>query len=254
MILRRLAALAVIAVCGANSAMAAEIRVLTAGAFRSVLNEFKTDFEKQSGHTLAIDYGTAGQISERIGKGEPYDVVVTSTASQNELFEKGKLAKDSKTDLAHVGIGVMVRNGLAKPDIATVDAFRKALIEAKSLSHVDPGCGGTSGIYLTTLFVKWGIANQLKQKLVLKCGGHVADILVAGAADLGLQQISEIVPVKEVTFVGPLPEEIQTYTVYTGAVHVNAKQPAAAKQLLAAFRSERAGEIIKAKGMEPGGK
>ncbi len=251
--LRPLAALLATGLLFSASAEAAEIRILSAGAFRSVVDELKPSFEKDTGHKLVIDNGTAGQISERVGKGDFYDVVVTSVRGQNELVEKGKLAKDTRLDLARVGIGIMVRNGMAKPDVSTVDAFKKALLDAKTVAHVDPASGGTTGIYLTSLFEKWGITEQLKPKLKLKWGGHVADLLIAGQADLGMQQISEIVPVKEVTFVGPLPKEIQVYTVYTGALHTETKDAMAAMQLLTALTNETARSIIKSKGMEPGG-
>ena len=117
----------------------------------------------------------------------------------------------------------MVRSGAPKPDIGSVEAFKKALLEAKSVAYIDPASGGSSGIYIAGLLDKLGIADQIKPKAKLKKGGYVADLIVSGEAELGIHQISEIVPVKEVTLVGPLPAEIQNYTIYAAGVGAGAR-------------------------------
>ena len=134
--------------------------------------------------------------------------------------------------LARVGVGVMVKAGAPVPDVCTVDAFKHALLDAKTVSYIDPASGGSSGIYVANLLQKLGIADQIKPKQKLKQGGYVADLIKSGEAELGIHQISEIVPVKEVTLVGPLPAEIQNYTTYAAGVGATAKDSEAAKAMI----------------------
>ena len=147
----------------------------------------------------------------------------------------------------------MVRAGAPQPDVSSVDAFKQALLAAKSVAYIDPASGGSSGIYVAGLLDKLGIADQVKPKTKLKHGGYVADLIVAGEAELGIHQISEIVPVKEVTLVGPLPAEIQNYTVYAAGLGANAKDADAAKALIKALTGPAAADVLKSRGMEPAG-
>jgi molybdate transport system substrate-binding protein len=233
-----------------RGAGAAEIKVLTAGAFKQVVVALVPEFEKQTGHKVVVDNGTVGQLTKRIDDGESFDVLFISPGAINELTKKGKIVEGSSVPLARVGVGVMVKAGASKPDVSTVDAFKKALLDAKSVAYIDPASGGSSGIYVAGLLDKLGIADQVKPKAKLKKGGYVADLIKSGEAELGIHQISEIVPVKEVTFVGPLPAEIQNYTTYAGGLGSAAKDPEAAKTLLKAFTGPSAAELLKSKGME----
>ena len=174
-------------------------------------------------------------------------------AAVDDLTGKGKLVAGSRATLARVGVGVMVKAGAPKPDIGSVEAFKRALLAAKSVAYIDPASGGSSGIYVAGLLDKLGIAEQVKPKAKLKKGGYVADLIVSGEAELGIHQISEIVPVKEVTLVGPLPAEIQNYTVYAGALGAGAKDAEAAKALIKALTGPAAADVLKSKGMEHGG-
>lgn len=144
----------------------------------------------------------------------------------------------------------MVRPGAKLPDISTVDAFKQALIDAKSIAYIDPASGGSSGIYLDKLFEKMGIAEAVRAKAKLKRGGYVADLLVSGDAELGIHQISEIVPVKGVVLVGPLPADIQNYTTYAGAVSATAKDAAAAKAFLDLLAGPAGAAVLREKGMD----
>ncbi len=153
-------------------------------------------------------------------------------------------------NVARVGVGVVVKEGAPSPDISNVDAFKRALIAAKSVAYIDPASGGSSGIYLTGLFDKLGIAADIKPKAKLKQGGYVADLIANGEAELGLHQISEILPVKGVKLVGPLPAEIQNYTTYGAAVGTDAKQPDAARALIKLLTGPAAEGVLKARGME----
>ena len=147
----------------------------------------------------------------------------------------------------------MVREGAPKPDVSTVDAFKKALLDAKSVSYIDPASGGSSGIYVGKLLQRLGIAEQVKPKEKLKHGGYVADVISSGQAELGIHQISEIVPAPGVTLVGPLPKEIQNYTDYAAGIGPDTKYPEAARALVAVFTGPSAQALYKAKGMDVAG-
>jgi molybdate transport system substrate-binding protein len=194
-----------------------------------------------------------GALTKRIEGGEAFDVVVVSPAAIDDLTKKGKVADGSKAGLARVGIGVMVKAGAPAPDISTVEAFKRALLAAKSVAYIDPASGGSSGIYLANLFEKLGIANDIKPKAKLKQGGYVADLIKSGEAELGIHQISEILPVKGITLVGPLPAEIQNYTVYAAGLGANAKESEAAKALIKTLSGPASADVLKSKGMEPAG-
>jgi molybdate transport system substrate-binding protein len=243
-----LAAAAVLA--GAGPALAAEIKVLTTGAARPVVVELLPEFEKATGHKVSIDNATAGALAKRIEGGEAFDVAIITPKLIDGLIEKGKIASGSRVDLATVGIGVAVKEGAPLPDIKTVEAFKRMLLEAKSVAYIDPKSGGSSGIYFDGLIDRMGIGDQIRAKAKLKQGGHVADLIASGEAEVAVHQISEILPVKGVVLVGPLPADIQNTTVYTAGLGSAAKEPAAAKALIDHVAGPAAIPILKAKGME----
>lgn len=235
----------------AAPAHAAEVKVLTAGAFKQVVLALVPNYERQTGNHVTVDNGTTGQLRKRIEGGEAFDVLVITPAVVDEMIASGRLAAGSKVNLASVGIGVLVKQGAPKPDIATVDKFKQALLKAKTVAYIDPASGGSSGIYIDKLLVKLGIADQIKPKAKLKQGGHVADLIASGEAELGIHQISEIVPVKGVTLVGPLPKEIQNTTTYAAGLSASAKDKAAAQELIQYLSGPDAAAVLKSKGMEP---
>src|SRR5262249_16677131 len=237
-------------VLAGTSAGAAEIKVLTAGAYKGVLVALIPEFEKSTGHKVVLDDDTTGVLLDRINGGEAFDVAVITPKVVGDLAKAGKIAPDSVVNLARVGVGVVVKEGAPVPDVSTVEAFKQAVLAAKSVAYIDPASGGSSGIYLTQLFEKMGIADQVKPKAKLKQGGYVAELIVSGEAELGIHQISEIVPVKGAHLVGPLPASIQNYTVYAGGLSASAKEPAAAKALLSLLTSETAATVLKSRGME----
>jgi molybdate transport system substrate-binding protein len=240
-----------VVVGSASGAAAAEIKVLTAGAFKQVLLALVPDFEKQSGHKVIVDNGTAGQLKKRIEGGEAFDVAVITPAVVDEQIAKGKIAAGSRRNLASVGVGVVVKQGAPKPDTSTVEAFKRALLAAKSVAYIDPASGGSSGIYIDKLLERLGIADRIRPKAKLKKGGHVADLIVSGEAELGLHQISEIVPVKGAELVGPLPKDIQNTTTYVAGLSASAKDKSAAEALIKTLASPAAAAVLKSKGMEP---
>jgi molybdate transport system substrate-binding protein len=236
-----------------SRAVAADIKVLTAGAFKQIVVALAPEFEKQTGHKVAIENETVGALVKKIEGGEAFDVTFLSPGAVDGLIKKGKIADGSRVNIARVGVGVMVKEGAPKPDVATVEAFKQAVLAAKSVAYIDPASGGSSGIYVAKLLEQLGIADQVKPKAKLKQGGHVADLIVSGEAELGIHQISEIVPVKGVTLIGPLPKEIQNYTTYAAGVASTAKDKDAAMALVRFLAGPRTAEILKSKGMEPAG-
>jgi molybdate transport system substrate-binding protein len=233
-----------------QTSAAAEVEVLTAGAFKQVVLAVVPEFEKQTGHKVVVDNDTVGGLTKRIEGGDTFDVAVLTPAAVDELTKKGKIADGSKATLARVGVGVMVKAGAPVPDISSVEAFKRALLNAKSVSYIDPASGGSSGIYVARLLERLGIAEDIKPKQKLKQGGYVADLIKSGEAELGIHQISEIVPVKEVTLVGPLPAEIQNYTTYAAGVGAGAKDGEAAKALIKFLSGPAAAAVLKEKGMD----
>jgi len=235
----------------AGTTAAAEIKVLTAGAYKQIVLALQPDFEKSTGHKLIVDNGTVGQLTKRIEDGEAFDVVIASPGALDGLAKKGKIVPGIRVVLARVGVGVMVREGAPKPDISTVAAFKTTLLAAKSVAYIDPASGGSSGIYLAGLFEKLGIADQLKPKAKLIFGGLVAEHVAKGEAEIGIHQMSEIVPVKGVTLVGALPAEIQNFTTYAGGLNaaINVAEPA--KALIKRLAGPAAAPVLKSKGMAP---
>jgi len=230
--------------------LAADIKVLTAGAMRGVLAELLPRFETDTGHKVSLDNATAGMLAQRIEAGEAFDVAVITPKAIDGLIGKGKIAPGSRVDVAKVGIGVAVKAGAPLPDIATVEGFKRTLLAARSVAYIDPKAGGSSGIYFDGLLDRLGIAGEIRQKAKLKQGGHVADLVAAGEAEVAVHQISEIVPVKGVVLVGPLPAEVQNFTTYTAAIGADAKDAAAAKALVERLAGPAAWPILKMKGME----
>jgi molybdate transport system substrate-binding protein len=232
------------------AAGAADIKVLTAGAFKQVVLALVPDFEKTTDHKVTLDNDTVGALVKRIEGGEAFDVAILSPAAIDSLTKAGKIAPGAPA-LARVGVGVVVKAGAPPPDIATVDAFKQALLAAKSVAYIDPAAGGSSGIYVAGLLDRLGIADAVKPKARLIKGGAVAEHVVAGEAEIGIHQISEILPVKGATLVGPLPKDIQNYTVYAAGVAAAARNGDAAKALVAFLAGPAAAPVLQAKGMEP---
>src|SRR3974390_212845 len=194
---------------------ATEIKVLTAGAFKQVLLAMVPQFERQSGHKVIVDNDTVGALSKRIEAGEAFDLAVLTPGAVENLSKSGKLVPGGGRNAARVGIGLVVKEGAPKPDIGSVDAFKKALLAASSIAYIDPAAGGSSGIYVAGLLEGLGIAAEMKGKSRLISGGAVAEHVARGEAELGIHQISEILPVKGITLVGPLPAEIQRSEEHT---------------------------------------
>ena len=233
-----------------GAANAAEIKVLSAGAMRGVVDALLPEFEKQTGHKVTVANATAGVLAQRIEDGEPFDVAVITAVVVESLVGRGKIADNSRVALAKVGMGVAVKAGAPLPDITTVDAFKRTLLEAKSVAYINPKAGGTTGVFFERLIDKLGIGSEVRAKAKLKDGGYVADLVASGEAEVGVHVISEIVPVKGAVLVGPLPTEIQTTTTYVGGVGTASANAEAAKALIQFIVGPASIPVLKAKGME----
>jgi molybdate transport system substrate-binding protein len=235
----------------AATASAEEIKVLHGGAFTQVMNAVVPDFEKATGHKVLTQRDTVGALMKLIENGAAFDMAVLTPEAIDELIKKGKVVAGSRADLAKVGVGVVVKDGAPRPDISGVDAFKKALLAAKSVAYIDPQAGGSSGIYVARLLDRLGIAAEIKPKAVLIHGGAVAEHVVNGEAEIGIHQISEILPVKGAILVGPLPEQIQNYTIYSAGISANAQNTDAVKALIGSFSTPKATAVMKEKGVNP---
>ena len=198
-------------------AQAAEVHVFSAGAVKSIVSELVPVYEKETGNKVVIEYGPMGFVRQKLAA-EPADVVIMSDTVLEDSIAKGGVAPGSRTDIGRTGMGVAVREGAPKPDISTVEAFKRALLEAKSIVYVDPATGATSGTHFAGVLEKLGIAEAVKPKAKLVPGGYPAELVANGEVEMVVHQISEIVPVKGVTLVGPLPKELQKITIYSAGV------------------------------------
>jgi molybdate transport system substrate-binding protein len=245
----RVALAVVLATAVPGTAGAETLKVLTAGAFKQVLLAIIPSFEA-TGHKVQWDNDTVGALVKRIDAGESFDVVIASPAALETLGKSGKIS-GAGVSLARVGVGVAVREGAARPDISTVEGFKQALLAARRVAYIDPASGGSSGIYVSGLIDRLGIGAEVKPKSVLVHGGTSADQVASGEADVAVQQISELLPVKGVTVVGPLPPEIQNYTVYSAGIAAGTAQKSSAQALIDLVRSADGASAIRSKGMEP---
>jgi len=235
----------------AVSASAAEIKVISSNALKTVLEELAPAFEKATEHKLVIQWGAAVPLKAEIEKGASFDLAILTVAGIDDLIKQGKLAGATRAVLAKSGAGVAVRKGAPKPDISTVDAFKRALVNAKSVAYVEQG--GT-GIYLKELLPRLGLAEALKDKIVrLPPENPAAHAVANGEAEIGMTQISEIPPYAGAELVGPLPAEIQLTTSFATAVGANAKQSAPAQALIRFLTAPTAAPVFKAKGLDPAG-
>ena len=245
------AAVAFAAMFAANIASAAEITVISSNALKSVMEQLAPAFEKATEHKLILVWGAAVPLQAQIENGAAFDLTILPTAAIDDLVRQGKLIGSTRAALASSGAGVAVRKGAPKPDISTVEAFKAALLNAKSVAYVEQG--GT-GIYLKALLPRLGIADALKDRIKRLPPENPAAFAVAnGEAEIGMTQISEILPYAGAELVGPLPKEIQLTTAFATAVGANARQSEAAQALIKFLTAPAAAPVFKAKGLDPAG-
>ncbi len=251
--IRRLASmLAVAAALFVAPAGAADLKVISAGAVRGLIAQIIDDYSRQTGQKFDFTIGTTGQLRNIIASGQPADLIIVSTTLMEELEKTGKLTPNSRADLGRVGIGVTIRDNAAALDIATPDALKKALIEARSVAYTNPAEGGTSGIYFAGLTDRLGIGDAIRKKAMLTRGGREAAIEVAeGRADMAIVFVSEAAAVKGVKLAGALPESLQDYSAYAAAIPASSTDAAAARAFIAALASPAMAQRWRANGFEP---
>ena len=235
------------------AADAAELKIVSSGGFAAAYRELAPQFEKASGHKLETAWGpsmgtTKDAVPTRLARGEKIDVLIMVGYALDKLAAEGKVFPDSRVELARSPIGMVVKKGAKKPDISTVQGLRQALLDAKSIAYSD----SASGVYIQNeMFKKLGIEDQVKGKSRMIPADPVAGVVANGDAEVGFQQISELIPVPGVDLVGPLPAEVQLITVFSAGVPTDAPEPAAARALIAFLASPQAADAITRSGMEP---
>jgi molybdate transport system substrate-binding protein len=226
---------------------AAEIKVWTARAIATVLTEVGPQFERTTGHHLNVYSGLPADFLRRANAGEPFDILITGSSPVDEWIKDGKIIAETRTDIVRSGIGVEVRAGAGKPDISSVEAFKRALLDAKSIAYLRVG----SGIYVAGLVERLGIAEVIKSKVTRPESDIVSELVAKGEVELGVVVITQILTTPGVELVGPLPPEIQSYVMFTAGVSANSRVPDAARQLIKFLTGPTAIPVIKAQGMEP---
>ncbi len=240
---------AVLACLLAGGAQAAEIRACGARATSTILGEIGPDFERATGHRITVKIDVAAAMARRFEAGEPCDLLLVIDNQLDGLITRGKILAESRTVLARSGIGVEVRAGAPKPDIGSVEAFKRAVLEARSVAYLKEGA---SGVYLAGLFERLGIARAVEPKLTRPDTDIVSKLVAEGRIELGLVVITQILTTPGVELVGPLPAEIQSYLVFAAGVSATSPARGPALDLLKFMRGERAARALRAQGMEPG--
>lgn len=248
-----LVAFALLAACVGRPIAAAELHVMTSGAFSESLKELAPMFERASGHRVVLAFGAslggaADSIPARLDRGEPADVVILARPALDALAAKGQVKAGSQADVVLSLMGLVVRAGEPRPDISTLEAFRRALLEAKSIAY----SASASGTYLSTeLFPRLGVWDAIRDKSKRIVSERVARVVARGEAELGFQQVSELITIPGVDYVGPLPPGAQKATAFSAGIGANAKEPEAARALVDFLRSSAAEPVIRRNGLEP---
>jgi molybdate transport system substrate-binding protein len=227
-------------------ATADEIKVWTARAIATVLAEIGHEFERETGHTLTISSDLPAAFLRRATASEPFDVLISGSPVVDEWIRDGRLVAKTRADIARSGIGVEVRAGAPKPDISSVDAFKRALLNAKAIAYLRIG----SGLYLAGLLDRLGLAEAIQFKVTRPESDIVSELVAKGEVELGMTVITQILTTPGVDFVGPLPPEVQSYVTFSGAVSSRSRVPDGARQLIKFLGSPRSIAVMKRQGME----
>jgi molybdate transport system substrate-binding protein len=225
----------------------AEIKVLSSIATKEAYVELVPQFESASGHKISTTWAGTTAIMQRMDAGEQYDLIVISSTELEQLIKKGKIVAGSRVDLAKTGIGIAVRSGAARPDVSSSAALKQALLAAKTVGYTS----GPSGVYMAGLIDKMGIAAEVGPKhRGVPSGGTIGTIVANGGADIGFQQVSELVHIPGIDYIGPLPPDVQCVTVFSCGLQAGAAQPDAAKALVAFLTTSAAKAVMMKHGLE----
>jgi len=236
------------ALAGAGAASAGELKVLSSNGTSAIVRAIGAEFTRRTGQAVATKIDVAVLLQKEIEAGETFDVAILTRGVIDELVQKGAIDAATRTDVARSGIGVAMRVGARKPDIGTVDAFRRTFLDAKSVAYTTVG---GSGIHFVKVLERLGIADAVRAKAKTQPAGTVGELVARGEAELAVQQVSELLPVEGIELVGPFPPELQLITLFTAGMSPHARNPDAAKALLRFFAEPVALDLIKAKGMDP---
>lgn len=231
-----------------------EVTVLASTAMKTAFDELTPLFERAGGHRVTASFGPSAQVEKRIGEGEAADAAILSAAAARALAARGRLAATSLVDIARSALGVAVRRGAPRPDLSSAQSFKRALLAAGAVAVSRPVGAGLSGAHMAKVFGDLGIAEAMADKLIYGTGGVgglVGLILQRGEAELGVQQIAELMAVPDIEVVGPLPPELQSVTPFVAAIPTSARRPEAGRALLAFLVTAQAKRVIAAKGLEP---
>jgi molybdate transport system substrate-binding protein len=236
-----------------TAAQAAELRVLSAIAMQTVMEDLGPKFERASGHKLAIAFGTMGQVVKRLQDGDTADVIIIPRPGIDRFIQGGTVAAGNVTDVAYSIMGLAIRSGAPKPDISTAEAFKRALLAAKSFTYPNPATGAAVGSYIVQLLDRLGITDEMKPKTVLLSKpGFTPHLVANGEVEMTVNHVQELVPIAGIEIVGPLPDDLQNRFVFSAAIMAGTKQTEASKALVDFLRTPQAAAVIKEKGMEPG--
>jgi molybdate transport system substrate-binding protein len=230
-------------------AEAAELKIFGSRVTKMMVGDLGPGFEQATGHRLTVIADVAAVMKRRIEAGEPFDLAVLVDFQIDDLIRSGRLLADSRADIMKSGIGVAVKRGAPKPDISTVEAFKRTLLAAKSITYLKEGA---STIHLVKVFDRLGIADALKPKTVLPTTESVSEAVAAGDVELGIIVIPNILSVPGAELVGPIPEELQSWIMFTGAVSAQTPNREAARAVIRLLNSPAAVPLKRAKGMDPG--
>ena len=232
-----------------GTARSAELKIFGSRVTKVIMGELAAQFEQATGYKPVVVADVAQATKRKIEAGEPFDVAVLVNFQTDDLIKSGKLLADSRADIMQSGIGVAVKRGALKPDISTVDAFKRALLSAKSITYLKEGA---STIHLRKVFAQLGIADALAGKTVQTMTESVSELVAAGEVELGIIVIPNILSVPGAELVGPLPAEINAYVMFTAGVSAQSSNQQAAREFIKLLKTPAAATVIKAKGLEPG--
>lgn len=224
-----------------------EITVMLSAAFKEAYVELVPQFEGATGDKVVTTWAPSVQIMQRMKDGETVDLVIVSAPSIDELRKCGLVAADGRTDLATCGVGVAVKAGAKRPDVSSGEALKRAVLAARSIVYSH----GPSGVYLARLFERMGIAGEIEGKVTRVQGEPAGAVVARGEAELGFQQVCELLPVPGIDLVGPLSADVQEITTFSSGVHARAKNSDGARALVKFLKAPAAAPVIKAKGMDP---
>lgn len=232
----------------------AAIKVLSTTAMQKVLEPLVPEFVGRTGCRVNLHFAPSGRMASRVAEGEPTDVAIVTAGGIDALIEQGRIVRGSRTDIARSVIGLAVQRGAPVPDVSTVDGFKAALLGARAVAMSHPTGGAQSGAHLAKVFDSLGIADAMRSKSIYGPGGPaglVGNYLLRNEAEIGLQQLPELMAVPGIEIVGPIPEEVQLVTVFSAGISTTAANPGAARQWIESLRASATVPIIRAAGMQP---